>query len=104
MSFVGFLVMENRVKDVTSKIIGDLNAAQIRTVMVTGDNALTAISVGRQCGIVKPKQRVFLGDVLTSHDNEEGTITWKDYDFSDNRLDPETCLLYTSDAADVYSV
>jgi cation-transporting ATPase 13A2 len=31
--------------------------------MVTGDNALTAVSVARQCRILDPTKKVYLGDV-----------------------------------------
>lgn len=39
--------MENKLKPITTDIIKKLHEANIKTVMVTGDNALTAISVGR---------------------------------------------------------
>ncbi|KHJ93431.1 haloacid dehalogenase-like hydrolase [Oesophagostomum dentatum] len=34
--------------------------ARIRTIMVTGDNLLTAMSVARECGIIRPNKRAFL--------------------------------------------
>jgi len=49
LSFAGLLIMENKLKPITTEIIEELQEANIRTIMVTGDNALTAISVGRQC-------------------------------------------------------
>ncbi|VDK62717.1 unnamed protein product [Cylicostephanus goldi] len=52
--------MENRIKPVTLGVINQLNRARIRTVMVTGDNLLTAMSVARECGIVRPNKRAFL--------------------------------------------
>ncbi|KIH50342.1 hypothetical protein ANCDUO_19579 [Ancylostoma duodenale] len=52
--------MENRIKPVTLGVINQLNRAQIRTVMVTGDNLLTAMSVARECGIIRPNKRAFL--------------------------------------------
>jgi cation-transporting ATPase 13A3/4/5 len=39
--------MENKLKDVTTETIKTLNGANIRTIMATGDNVLTAISVGK---------------------------------------------------------
>jgi cation-transporting ATPase 13A2 len=39
--------MQNKLKPVTTGVIQQLNAANIRTIMATGDNMLTAISVGR---------------------------------------------------------
>lgn len=54
LTFAGILIMENKLKPITSEIINKLHKADIKTVMVTGDNALTAISVGRHCDIVHP--------------------------------------------------
>uniref|UniRef100_W8BUZ9 Cation-transporting ATPase n=1 Tax=Ceratitis capitata TaxID=7213 RepID=W8BUZ9_CERCA len=58
LEFLGFVVMENRLKRDTSEVIRTLTAANIRTIMITGDNLLTAISVARDCGIVSPEQAV----------------------------------------------
>ena len=57
--------------------------------MVTGDNVLTAISVARQCSIVQPNQRIFLGDIAEDRLNGRNHIVWKDFDMSDNVLNPE---------------
>ncbi|KAK3181097.1 hypothetical protein K4F52_007638 [Lecanicillium sp. MT-2017a] len=45
--FVGFIIFENKLKPSTAPILKELAASNIRTVMVTGDNILTAISVAR---------------------------------------------------------
>ena len=50
--FLGFLIMQNKLKSATIKSITELNQADIRTIMATGDNMLTAISVARKCGII----------------------------------------------------
>ncbi|XP_067614148.1 polyamine-transporting ATPase 13A3 isoform X2 [Eurosta solidaginis] len=63
LEFLGFVVMENRLKLDTTEVIQSLNSANIRTVMVTGDNILTAISVARDCGIVSPEQAVITVNV-----------------------------------------
>jgi len=47
LTFLGFLVMENKLKEATAGTIRTLNDCKIRTIMATGDNTLTAISVGR---------------------------------------------------------
>ena len=47
LNFLGFLIMQNTLKSQTTPVIRELLAADIRTVMVTGDNLLTAISVAR---------------------------------------------------------
>jgi len=46
--FLGFLIMQNKVKSVTNKCVHQLQDAAIDTLMATGDNGLTAISVGRE--------------------------------------------------------
>lgn len=62
--FLGFLIMQNKLKSATVKSIIELNEANIRTIMATGDNMLTALSVGRKCGIVKDEQTVYMGDLV----------------------------------------
>ncbi len=56
--FLGLIVMQNLVKKETYGAIKELHAADINTVMVTGDNILTAISVGRDCELVRPDQTI----------------------------------------------
>jgi cation-transporting ATPase 13A3/4/5 len=64
--------MQNKLKPVTTSVINTLNEANIRTIMATGDNVLTAISVGRECNIIESDAEVFLGDV------KKDSITGKD--------------------------
>ncbi|XP_075717880.1 putative cation-transporting ATPase 13A5 isoform X1 [Rhinoderma darwinii] len=46
LQFLGFLVMENRLKSETKPVLHELKSANIRTIMVTGDNLQTACTVG----------------------------------------------------------
>lgn len=59
LHFLGFIVFENKLKEVSPVAISELKAAQIRSVMVTGDNVLTAVNVARKCGIVDDDCKVF---------------------------------------------
>lgn len=59
LHFLGFIVFENKLKDESPVAIGELAAAQIRSIMVTGDNVLTAVNVARKCGIVDEDCKVF---------------------------------------------
>ena len=52
LNFEGFFILENKLKPITSSIIKKLNNASVKSVMVTGDNTLTALSVARECSIV----------------------------------------------------
>lgn len=69
MTFLGFLIMQNKLKPVTIGVIDTLNRANIRTIMATGDNVLTAISVGRECNLIEPDHEVFLGDLIKTKAN-----------------------------------
>lgn len=51
--FLGIIVMENKLKEATQPTITTLNECNIRTIMATGDNTLTAISVGSSCNILQ---------------------------------------------------
>lgn len=68
LTFLALIVMENRLKPETSPVITELNTACIKTVMVTGDNMLTALSVARDCDIVKPGTSVIA--VSTNQQNQ----------------------------------
>jgi cation-transporting ATPase 13A2 len=52
LNFLGLIIMENQLKEATRPTIETLNNCNIRTIMATGDNTLTAISVGRDCNIL----------------------------------------------------
>jgi cation-transporting ATPase 13A3/4/5 len=52
LQFLGLLVLENKLKEATLPTIETLNECNVRTIMATGDNTLTAVSVGRNCGML----------------------------------------------------
>ncbi|KAJ8371004.1 hypothetical protein SKAU_G00110320 [Synaphobranchus kaupii] len=58
LQFLGLLVMKNLVKPESADVIRTLRQAQLRTVMVTGDNILTAVNVARSCGMVRKGEQV----------------------------------------------
>lgn len=58
LNFAGFLIMQNSLKPATMPVMKELTSAEIRCVMVTGDNMLTALSVARECGMVPPQDKV----------------------------------------------
>lgn len=60
LEFMGFIIFENKLKPTTEAIMKELTDAAIRTVMCTGDNILTAISVGRECGLIDPTAHCFV--------------------------------------------
>lgn len=70
LTFLGLLVMENRLKAETTSIIQTVKRANIRTVMITGDNMLTALSVARDCGMIENTHRVILVNVVKSQEDK----------------------------------
>ncbi|KAL6723420.1 hypothetical protein Aduo_018430 [Ancylostoma duodenale] len=72
LTLLGLVVLENRVKPVTLGVINQLNRAHIRTVMVTGDNLLTAQSVARECGIIRPNKLAYLVEHRTDMFDTKG--------------------------------
>jgi magnesium-transporting ATPase (P-type) len=60
LEFLGLIVMENRLKPETRDVIDRLKDANIRTIMCTGDNILTGLSVARECHMISQNDRVIL--------------------------------------------
>ncbi|CAH2075248.1 unnamed protein product, partial [Iphiclides podalirius] len=60
MAFLGFLVMQNSLKPETAEVIKELHDAQMRQIMVTGDNIVTAMSVARGCSMLQSHQKLVL--------------------------------------------
>ncbi|XP_063965726.1 polyamine-transporting ATPase 13A3-like isoform X1 [Lytechinus pictus] len=84
LTFIGLLIMQNALKPVTTEIIKQLNDANIRTVMVTGDNMLTAISVARDCGMVGRKSKVIVINAHPPGADQPARIEWS-YDTMPDR-------------------
>ncbi|KAJ1799992.1 hypothetical protein LPJ59_001435 [Coemansia sp. RSA 2399] len=73
---LGLLVFKNMLKDDTAQAIAELKGGSTRTVMITGDTALTGIYIARQCGMLPADSRVLLGECKTQIDE----IQWVDVD------------------------
>ncbi|AWP09289.1 putative cation-transporting ATPase 13A2 [Scophthalmus maximus] len=58
MQFLGLLMMKNLVKPESDNVIHMLRLAQLRSVMITGDNILTAVNVAKSCGMVGSDEKV----------------------------------------------
>nr|CAI5817421.1 unnamed protein product [Callosobruchus analis] len=71
LDLLGLIVLENRLKPDTTPCIQALNDANIRVVMVTGDNILTALSVAKDCDIITPGQSVITVNCDSSSDGSE---------------------------------
>uniref|UniRef100_A0A8D2J9N3 Polyamine-transporting ATPase 13A3 n=1 Tax=Varanus komodoensis TaxID=61221 RepID=A0A8D2J9N3_VARKO len=76
MDFMGLIIMQNKLKQETPAVLEDLHQANIRTVMVTGDNLLTAISVARDCGMILPEDKLIIAEALPPRDGQTARISW----------------------------
>ncbi|XP_061456915.1 polyamine-transporting ATPase 13A2 isoform X2 [Rhineura floridana] len=74
MVFLGFLVMKNVLKAETAPVIHLLHNAEIRTVMVTGDNMLTAVNVAKSCRMVNAKEKVLFVNAAPPRGCDEPAI------------------------------
>lgn len=61
LEFLGFVLLQNPVKSETCSVLHTLQRANIENIIITGDNALTAIHVAREIGLAG--HRVYLIDV-----------------------------------------
>ncbi|KAF2012664.1 hypothetical protein BU24DRAFT_453033 [Aaosphaeria arxii CBS 175.79] len=91
LNFVGFIIFENKLKESTTPVIEELERANIRTVMCTGDNILTAISVARECGLINKTAHCFIphfveGDSRTAL----ARLAWESVDDPVFKLDENT--------------
>lgn len=111
--FCGFMVCENALKPETTPVISKLHAAAINTSMCTGDNVLTAVNVGRACGIIPPKALVFVASLRSpasssetqKHPNNNEDVStvvqWEcmNNEVSGSRLQHDNNALFTLDLA-----
>uniref|UniRef100_A0A803SN38 Cation-transporting ATPase n=1 Tax=Anolis carolinensis TaxID=28377 RepID=A0A803SN38_ANOCA len=77
LTLLGLLVMENRLKGETRPVLEELRDARIRTVMVTGDNLETAVTVGRNSGMIPLGDRVILVEAADPEGPQPASVTWQ---------------------------
>ena len=107
LTFVGFIIFENKLKPSSEIVVEELHEASIRQIMCTGDNILTAISVARQCSLIDRTAHCFvpqfiegkypIGDGAYDADARRGGVQdlkarlkWQSVDNSLFELDDET--------------
>ncbi|KAJ1976192.1 hypothetical protein H4R35_002806 [Dimargaris xerosporica] len=75
VDFIGLILFRNNLKPDTPEAIAELKAGNTRTVMITGDTALTGVYIARACGLAPPNDRILLGDT-----DKDGQLFWTDVD------------------------
>ncbi|CAJ0920884.1 unnamed protein product [Ranitomeya imitator] len=74
--FLGFLIMENKLKPQTKPVIQELTEAKIRTVMITGDNLQTACTIGKASGMIPPGSELIVIEANAPEGSYPASITW----------------------------
>lgn len=107
LQFLGFLVFENKLKEVTRSVLKELKEAKMRTVMCTGDNLLTAVSVSRACEMIPSDCTVFIPKLLVLSPAEDVPkaavpfVHWDCIDYPHLELDPFTLSIRHPIPADI---
>ena len=79
LTFVGLLGLYDPPRDTVIEDIRVCEQAGIKTVMITGDNLITASSIARRIGILKDGDKAVTGDELAEMSDEELIASISDY-------------------------
>ncbi|EEP79196.1 P-type ATPase [Uncinocarpus reesii 1704] len=91
LTFIGFIVFENKLKPSTAGVIKELSTAGIRNVMCTGDNILTAISVARESEFIGQAAQCFVPYFAEGNAYDpRSRLRWESTDNPDYQLDEYT--------------
>lgn len=93
LTFLGLLIMENRLKKETKPVLKELNEAHIRTVMITGDNLQTAITVAKNSEMIPRESQVILVEASEPGESVSASVTWQLVENQENGPGKnETCI------------
>ena len=82
MIFLGLLIVQNKLKPETKPTLNILEKAGLKMVMATGDNILTAISVSKECELIKKNSLVYSCEI------EGNKLLWNTIENFDEENDP----------------
>lgn len=93
LEFVGFIIFENKLKPTTAAVLKELNQSNIGSIMVTGDNILTAISVARNCNLVERDAHCFVPRFIEGNSRDPNALLqWESIDDAAYKLDNRSLL------------
>ncbi|XP_038075285.1 probable cation-transporting ATPase 13A3 isoform X2 [Patiria miniata] len=76
LQMLGLIIMQNTLKPQTAPVIAKLKKADLRVVMVTGDNKLTAIHMAKKCGMIGPTEAVIEVEATPPVGEQQPTVKW----------------------------
>ena len=80
--FLGLLIVQNKLKPETNPTLNILETAGLKMVMATGDNILTAISVSKECELIKKTSLVYSCEI------DGNQLIWNAVENFDDENDP----------------
>lgn len=80
LQLLGLVLFQNELKSDSAQVLSTLKAGGVRSVMITGDNAMTGCYIARESGMVPRGARVILGDILPINKQGGKALVWKDVD------------------------
>jgi cation-transporting ATPase 13A3/4/5 len=83
LTFLGIVVLQNKLKEESSDAIDKLKQAEIGCAMATGDASMTGLAIARECGIIPLNDEVYIGDL------NEGQPVWSKFVFANGSKDNE---------------
>ena len=75
MIFLGLLIVQNKLKEKTKESLAKYDAADLRMLMATGDNILTAICVSKDCNLISQNKEMISCEI--EDENGKETLKWK---------------------------
>ncbi|XP_069460637.1 probable cation-transporting ATPase 13A5 [Ambystoma mexicanum] len=87
LEFLGILVFENQLKPETKPVLQELKDARIRTLMVTGDNLQTALTVARNSGMICETSTSILVEASGPVGSKPASITLRAVENTKKKLD-----------------
>ena len=75
MIFLGLLIVQNKLKEKTKDSLAKYDNADLRMMMATGDNILTAICVSKDCNLIHQSQKMISCEIENEDRND--ALKWK---------------------------
>uniref|UniRef100_A0AAR5PDG0 Cation-transporting P-type ATPase C-terminal domain-containing protein n=1 Tax=Dendroctonus ponderosae TaxID=77166 RepID=A0AAR5PDG0_DENPD len=102
LEFLGLLILQNPLKSETVPVLRQFRNANIRTVMITGDNIRTAISVARDCEMVDSTATIYILNVTEVNNiNEKPNIVMEK---ADSGVQPDFTAIHIYDTNSYFAI
>ena len=83
MIFLGLLIVQNKLKEKTKDSLAKYDDADLRMLMATGDNILTAICVAKDCNLIPQDKEMVSCEI--ENENGKDVLKWKKLEDSEEK-------------------